>query len=468
MFGPKELDLRNVYNPNLQNISESAKRTYGEANSFYRKEELYLKDVERRIFSEELIDEKEIYDECHAIASDLAKCCEMYLKAIYIFEHNIPGNKIDELWDGLKNSEFMIDERGNLLYKTSNGEVTFAKYDLYGNPNKDSAGKVIYYDKNGNVYNDNNKGSKIKRNGHQLDRLIDLLSPESSLLLETRMLTIPMEKTENNSSISIFDVLLEKGILSLDNQISSEQYISWIDQYKKTFEEARYSGQKRYDVNVEFLYHLATQIKAVAQYKMAPKHSQHFTITQEELNSLPEEIKQLALFRSDLLSEELIKIIANDDEIKNKIKVLFSGNYVLPPKNISPKDFYSMINLMSSNEIIYSFYLCYMIQNSNKLNKGEMSEDTGEDVKQTLKIALIFKSIDLKPEQVIGLFIQIKSIFKNKVTIGNESIGKLLQTLQNKDVYGYYYLANENKKYINRYYNKDIDINMKNNFKNKF
>ena len=114
MFGPKELDLRNTYNPNLQEIQESAERTYGEANSFYRKEELYLKDVERRIKSGELSSEKDIYDECHAIASDLAKCCEMYLKALYIYEHNIPGNQIDELWKKLKNSEFKTDERGNL------------------------------------------------------------------------------------------------------------------------------------------------------------------------------------------------------------------------------------------------------------------------------------------------------------------------------------------------------------------
>ena len=43
-------------------IQESAERTYGEANSFYRKEELYLKDVERRIISGELSSEKDIYD----------------------------------------------------------------------------------------------------------------------------------------------------------------------------------------------------------------------------------------------------------------------------------------------------------------------------------------------------------------------------------------------------------------------
>ena len=89
MLGAKELDSRNTYSPNLQSIQESAERTYGEANSFYRKEELYLKDVETRILSSKLTSEKDIYDECHAIASDLAKCCEMYLKAIYIYTNII-------------------------------------------------------------------------------------------------------------------------------------------------------------------------------------------------------------------------------------------------------------------------------------------------------------------------------------------------------------------------------------------
>lgn len=176
MFGPKELDSRNTYNPNLQEIQESAERTYGEANSFYRKEELYLKDIERRIMSGELSSEKDIYDECHAIASDLAKCCEMYLKALFIYEHNIPGNQVDELWEKLKNSEFKTDGRGNLIYVTPAGEITFVKYDDNGNPIKDSNGKLIYFDKNNNVYTENSRGSKIKRNGHQLDRLIELLS----------------------------------------------------------------------------------------------------------------------------------------------------------------------------------------------------------------------------------------------------------------------------------------------------
>ena len=239
MFGPKELDLRNTYNPNLNDIQESAERTYGEANSFFRKEELYMKDIETRIVLGELSSEKDIYDECHAIASDLAKCCEMYLKALYIFENNIPGNQIDLIWNKLKNSEYKSDDKGNLIYKTSNGTITYAKYDDNGNLILDDNGKIIYVDDNGNIYNENNRGSKIKRNGHQLDRLIELLSSESRLLLETRMLTIPMGTTEKNSSVSILDLLQKKGIISTDQKITTEQYSGWLEQHKKTFEEAR-------------------------------------------------------------------------------------------------------------------------------------------------------------------------------------------------------------------------------------
>jgi len=466
VFGPKELDLRNIYNPNLQNIQESAERTYGEANSFYRKEELYLKDVEMRILSGELSSEKDIYDECHAIASDLAKCCEMYLKALYIYEHNIPGHQIDELWEKLKNSEFKTDEKGNLIYRTTSGEITFVKYDEQGNPIKDSNGKIIYFDKDNNTYNENSRGSKIKRNGHQLDRLIEMLSPESSLLLETRMLTIPMDITEKNQAVSILDVLLEKGVLPQENQISSEQYVGWIEQHKKTFEEARYSGQKKYDVNVEFLYHLATQIKAVVQYRMDPKNNQKFTVTDDELAQLPEEIKQMASFHSHLMSENLIKLIANNKEIKDKIIILFSNQYVMPPKNISPIDFYNMVKLMDNNEITYVSYLCYMIQNYDQLNAGVLNEKSNQEVKKAFEIAGIFKAIGVTPNKVIGLLVQIKETFGEGISIGNESIGKLFKVLRNKIVHQDYYLDNLDYK-INYSYDPKIDIDYINNNKYK-
>ena len=429
MFGPRELNLRNVYNPNLQNIQESAERTYGEANSFYRKEELYLKDVESRILSGKLSSEKDIYDECHAIASDLAKCCEMYLKALYIYEHNVSGQQIDKLWEKLKNSEFMTDEKENLIYRTASGKITFIKYDEQGNPIKDANGKIIYFDKDNNTYNENSRGSKIKHNGHQSDRLIEMLSPESSLLLETRMLTIPMESTEKNQSVSILDLLLKKSTLPQENQITTEQYVGWIEQHKKTFEESRYSGQKKYDVNIEFLYHLATQIKAVVQYKMEPKNNQKFTVTDDELAELPDEIKQMASFDSNLMSEDLIKLIANNKEIKNKIIILFSNQYIMPPKNVSPLDFYNMIKLMDNNEIIYVSYLCYIIQNYDQFNAEVINENSDKNVKKTYEIAGFFKAIGVQPDKVVGLFVQIKMVFGKEILINSENIEKLFRVL---------------------------------------
>lgn len=423
MFGTKELDLRNVYNPDLQDIQESAERTYGEANSFYRKEEVYLKDIEARILSGELLSEKDIYDECHAIASDLAKCCEMYLKALYIYEHNIPGNQIDNLWERLKKSEFQEDEKGNLIYKTSTGKITFVKYDEQGNPIKDSNGKILYFDNEGNTYTENNRGSKIKRNGHQLDRLIELLSPDSRLLLETRMLTIPMESTEKNHSVSLLDVLIKKGVISQEYQISSEQYEGWIEQHKKTFEEARYSGQKQYDISVEFLYHLATQIKAVAQYKIQPKNNQIFTLTDEEISKLSPETKELVLSRPYLMSENLIRLIDDNPSIKEKIIMLLSENYLSKiPEDVSPFDFCDMLRIMNAEEIKYVISLIYLTQNYDKFKHKLYDSTTHPELKETIETAEIFRSIGIIPSKIMGFLVQLKEMNEKDITICNKQI----------------------------------------------
>ncbi len=425
MFGPKELDIRNTYNPNLQEIQESAERTYGEANSFFRKEELYLKDVERRINAGELTSEKDIYDECHAIASDLAKCCEMYLKALYIFEHNIPGTKIDELWEKLKNSDYKTDQNGRLVYMTMSGVITFAKYDENNNPITDENGKVIYFDKDGNIYNDNNRGAKIKRNGHQLDRLIELLSSESKLLLETRLLSIPMNSTESNSSVSVLDFLLEKGVLYPAYMLSSTEYNGWLEQHKATFEESRYSGQKQYDVNVEFLYHLATQIRAVVQFKMDPQNSQIFTITDEDLAKLPLEMQQFASFHSSLLSDELIKLIANDEEIRNKIVTLFTGKYVLPSWKVSPVVFCNMVKLMDSKEILYVSFLCFMLKNMDPITESKLDNKTVDLVK-------LIRFLGLNHNSTMEFFVHLKEVFGDTIILNSKNVEKLIRLLRNK------------------------------------
>lgn len=45
MFNLREIDKMNTYKPNLDDKEESYKRTYGEANQFYKEILLYLNDL---------------------------------------------------------------------------------------------------------------------------------------------------------------------------------------------------------------------------------------------------------------------------------------------------------------------------------------------------------------------------------------------------------------------------------------
>lgn len=363
MVNAHRIDLRNVYQPNLSDIEESARRTYGEANSFFRKEELYLADIERRLSTGELRLKEDIYDEVHAVASGLAECCEMYLKALYIYENKDCNLSIEHIWDELKKTVFKKDENGKLIYRTSNGVITYPKYDANNNVMLDSNGDEIYTDDQNNIYNPNNRGSKIKMNGHDLDRLIKLLSEESQMLLEVRMCTIPMEKTstKGNKVISIIDILRDKNILSLNNQMTKSNYYSWVESHRKAFEEARYSGQIDSDVNIEFLYHLATQIKAVAQYKMNPTQEQLFSVTDEELKSLPKEIQSLVEFDKKLVSQDLIKLVANNESAKSKLIYLISNNYIKYLNGVKTSNFYNLLDKFQLDELKHVIQLCMIL-----------------------------------------------------------------------------------------------------------
>lgn len=60
---------------------------------------------------------------------------------------------------------------------------------------------------------------------------------------------------------------------------------------------------------------------------MDPKNNQKFTVTDDELAQLPDEIKQMASFHSHLMSENLIKLIANDEKINLLIYFLMNIFY---------------------------------------------------------------------------------------------------------------------------------------------
>ena len=243
-------------------------------------------------------------------------------------------------------------------------------------------------------------------------------------------------------------------MISATEHISQDQFAGWLDQHKRSFEEARYPGQKKYDTSIEFMYHLQTQIRAVAQYKMTPKDNQKFTVTDEELAKLPPEIKQLASFHSNFLSEELIKLIASDNKIKQKIIDLFSQEYTLP-SDISANDFCNLIKIMEIKEILYISYICYLVKNYFNLNFSnfDKSDEKNKDTYKAMKIAGMLEEIRFTPSQIVGFCIQLKSSFS--ISINNNTLTKLFEIL--KEELGYDPYEIRNNEYI-EFYKKDKEI----------
>lgn len=71
------------------------------------------------------------------------------------------------------------------------------------------------------------------------------------------------------------------------------------------------------------MYHLATQIKAVVQYKMNPKKDQMFTLTYEDISKLPSEFDELVSFYHYFMSKELIELITSNEGIQKKYIIYF-------------------------------------------------------------------------------------------------------------------------------------------------
>ena len=312
---------------NLEDISLSANETYASANVSFELAESALEKFINNIG----INSNDIfsfYSEYCSIAELLAESCEKYLKALYLYENIESGETQEQLWSNTKNTEYEKDEKGNYIYQTSQGIKTYAKYDDNGNQMFYENGKPIYIDENGNTYNENNRGSKIKIKGHDLKRLINNLREDSKILLLIRMLLIPKEETGEYSSVDISDLvnsyLYKKNYdLPFVPLMTSEQYYNLLDCHNRIYIEARYPGERKPSLNIQFLYHLATQIKAVVQYKMNPKKDQMFTLTYEDISKLPSEFDELVSFYPYFMSKELIELITSNEGIQKKYIIYF-------------------------------------------------------------------------------------------------------------------------------------------------
>lgn len=396
---------------NLEDISLSANETYASANVSFELAESALEKFINNIG----INSNDIfsfYSEYCSIAELLAESCEKYLKALYLYENIESGETQEQLWSNTKNTEYEKDEKGNYIYQTSQGIKTYAKYDDNGNQMFYENGKPIYIDENGNTYNENNRGSKIKIKGHDLKRLINNLREDSKILLLIRMLLIPKEETGEYSSVDISDLvnsyLYKKNYdLPFVPLMTSEQYYNLLDCHNRIYIEARYPGERKPSLNIQFLYHLATQIKAVVQYKMNPKKDQMFTLTYEDISKLPSEFDELVSFYPYFMSKELIELITSNEGIQKKIYYLFSKNCLLP-SNISPKNFYNMIMMMDLKEILFVFDICYVIENNMQL-----TYDLTKSMEYNYKISKIvdrLRTNKISSNRIVELCCHIKSI----------------------------------------------------------
>lgn len=412
----KYVDLYNNYNPNLNDILESAQRTFGEASAFFDMANYSLTTllIELR---EKTAMSKDIYDKVNAIATIFAVSCENFLKALFLYEHINAGLNIEELWEQLGKPDFKVDVNGNYVYeKEISGKKVFVYAVVDGNGNRvvDANGKNVYKDSDGNVYSEGSQGKKVKTTGHDIDRLIHMLSTDSKFMLESRMLSIKMNDTEKQKRVSLVDVLESMNIVSRNNQISRNNYDGWVEQHKRTFIEARYGGEKRPNINMEFLYHLATQIRAVVQYKIEPEQNQKFNLSSSELSRQPTEIQNLAEENPDLLTGGLIKLLALDDSIRRKFELLFKPKFRMPLKSLNPSHFFHMLCECSEEEIRDISMVGYLRtpQGKRKLKKV-CDENPSSSVVELKGYIEMLNKRNIDMNLYINYYIQLKRLNNN-------------------------------------------------------
>lgn len=281
-------------------------RTYNSANvEFEKARKVYLDIVKSR--SGESHSLENYKSQVLSLAVNLGLCCELYLKTLYVYEK--------------RNSEKTYDELSN----------------------------------------------DVKKNGHNLNKLYNNMSGESQEFLKNRIIYISMSETEDNNCVDIVDFLLKKELIELEPKISNNQFKKLLEKHKNVFVEARYQGEKDCDVNIEFLYHLAKQIRAVVQYELERGDAQPFEKLVKQFYKIQfdkefnDEFKKLVLFYRPLLLPELCRLILESENKKEKINEIIVCADILP-KGISRTNFYNLIKMMSFEEIEYIYQMLGVIK----------------------------------------------------------------------------------------------------------
>lgn len=409
-----ELSQKNTYQPNLTSTQESCERTYRQAIRKLDKITQYYSSLDLSQLSE-----KDIYDASCEAAADLALCCELFLKSIYIYENGLKGTNIDVMWNNLARPQ-VKDQNGNDMY-INNGVISMIRVDSDGNHILDENGNKTYIDENGNTLRNGQQGKKIQKSGHDLEYLITtVISDESRLLLEIMMTANLMEETDKHTKVDLIDILTSKGAVESERKVTESQYKGWLNQHAVTFVDARYAGQSYHNIEVAFLFHLATQCKALAQYVIEPDKKENVNLTEEEMRNIPNVISKVAAISKRLVTQDLIKLVIHDDKKRKKLEGINQPGIIELFLAVKPSHFYSLISDFEIDEI--AFVCESMSKCSRKKTHNANSNDSFE-----LLLSMI------KPKEFLGTCVYLKKLTKYK--INKELMVLLVEKLLSKMIY---------------------------------
>ena len=94
---------------------------------------------------------------------------------------------------------------------------------------------------------------------------------------------------------------------------------------------------------------------------MNPTQEQLFSVTDEELKSLPKEIQSLVEFDKKLVSQDLIKLVANNESAKSKLIYLISNNYIKYLNGVKTRNFYNLLDKFQLDELKHVIQLCMIL-----------------------------------------------------------------------------------------------------------
>lgn len=423
-----ELSKKNTYHPNLASTQESCERTYKQAVRKLDKITQYYSNLDLSKLSSE-----DIYDACCEAAADLALCCELFLKSIYIYENGLKGTNIDVMWNNLARPQ-VKDQNGNDMY-INNGVISMLRVDNDGNPILDENGNRTYIDESGNILRNGQQGKRIQKSGHDLEHLITtVISDESRMLLDIMMTTNLMEETDRHTKVDLIDILTSKGAIESKRKITESQYKGWLNQHAITFVDARYAGQSYHNIEVAFLFHLATQCKALAQYLIEPDKKESVNLTEAEMENIPDVISEVATISKRLVTQDLIKLVIYDNKKRKILEGISQPEIIRLFLTAKPSHFYSLVRDFEVDEIAF---VCESMSKCSKRQKH------GRDANVLFGI---------KPEEFLAICVYLKTLTRNKI---NEKLMTLIETIivegKNKDavkINNYQYI------YTNFYNNK--------------